>query len=87
MERGGRRPPLPSGQLAQLVQSAALTGRRSLVRAQYCSQKKDNPIRLSFFISPNVRDERSYKIVSSASTTRRRIASTCLRSFPTYLSR
>ncbi len=49
MEGGGLWPPLPSGQLAQLVQSAALTGRRSLVRAQYCSQKKDNPKRLSFF--------------------------------------
>ena len=40
MEGGGLWPPLPSGQLAQLVQSAALTGRRSLVRAQYCSQKR-----------------------------------------------
>ena len=29
----------------------------------------------------------AYKIVSSASTTNRRMASTCLRSLPTYLSR
>lgn len=87
MERGGL-------QAAAALRAISSVGsERRLDRAEVTGSspvlltKKDNPKRLSFFISPNVLDERSYKIVSSASTTKRRIASTCLRSFPTYLSR
>ena len=36
-------PPFQNGLLAQLVQSAALTGQRSLVRAQYNPHQAENP--------------------------------------------